>query len=111
PAALDEEHMAGPVPAIDMVVARIPAQVAGGNDMVGNPLRHAAVEYEILAQEFVFQSLRLRLAEVFYDAPFQLENLSEPLMPEIRAGLFAAYAARAVQDEVLVFLAVAKSGF
>src|SRR3954470_9701358 len=84
--ALDEQQMTRFVRAIRMRVARFPALMAVGNDVVSDPLTQTLVEHEILAYELALQTFGFDLSRVFNDSAFELVDVLKTFMLKVGAG-------------------------
>src|SRR5882757_11386133 len=86
---LNEQQMTGFIPAIGVGIGRLAALMATGNDLFGDALAQAIVEYKVLSFEFIFQPLLFYGIRIMDNSPFQVKYIFKALVQEEGAGLFA----------------------
>jgi len=95
--------MAGLIPAIGMHIAWLAALMTMGNHMAADTLSQPFVEYEIAAQEFVFNTFFLYLVGIVNDTTLEMEYMMESMMQHISTGLFTTDPTCTIHDDVGVF--------
>src|SRR5688500_14269520 len=95
--------MTGCVGAIGMRISGPATLMTNSNDLFTDSFSEPAVEYEILAPEFIGQSLCFHCVGIMDDASFEVVYIAEAVMQQVCACFFTTDATGAIHDDVRVF--------
>src|SRR5262245_8508550 len=95
---LDKKLVALNVGAVAVRIGFVVAAVAVAYNIIRNALAKAVVKHKIFADEFCFKILLADFMSVLNNPSVKLIHIREPNMLQVSACFFAAYTARAVQN-------------